>query len=104
MKTIDVRAKGHRHHGLWFDLRSIMTASLVLLAVIKSGNAAWIPGGVDVLLGPTNPNDYWAGNPFPVGGKIAKVIAHLEFWAGELPDLLRYKEILEAVVRDVRGS
>ena len=106
LKTIDVRARGHRHHGLWFDLRSIMTASLVLLAIIKSGNAAWIPGGVETVWGgagnTTGP--YWNGQPAPIGGKIGKVLVQFEFWAEEARDLLRYKEVLESVVRDVRGS
>ena len=106
LKTIDVRARGHRHHGLWFDLRSIMTASLVLLAIVKSGNAAWIPGGVETVWGgagnTTGP--YWNGQPAPIGGKIGKVLVQFEFWAEEARDLLRYKEVLESVVRDVRGS
>lgn len=104
LKTIDVRSRGHRHHGLWYDLRSIMGAALVLLAVVKSGNAAWIPGGTETLWGVAPPSEYWAGTPAPIGGKIAKVLGQLDFWAGESADLLRYKEILEIVVRDVRGS
>ncbi|OAQ83631.1 fungal transcriptional regulatory protein [Purpureocillium lilacinum] len=104
LKTIDVRSRGHRHHGLWYDLRSIMCASLVLLAVVKSGNAAWIPGGTETLWGAAPSSDYWMGTQTPIGGKIAKVLAQFDFWAGEAPDLLRYKEVLETVVRDVRGS
>lgn len=104
IKTIDVRARGHRHHGLWYDLRSIMCAALILLAVVKSGNAAWIPGGTETLWGEPTSSDYWTGAVAPIGGKIAKVLCQFGFWAGESPDLLRYKEVLEAVVRDVRGS
>ncbi|KAM3520385.1 hypothetical protein NHJ13051_006908 [Beauveria bassiana] len=94
LKTIDVRSRGHRHHGLWYDLRSIMTASLVLLAIIKSGQAAWIPGGTDAVWGVTS-QQYWPGNRDPIGGKIGKVLTQFEFWAEESPDLVRYKEILE---------
>lgn len=36
LKTINVRAHGHRHPGLWYDLRSIMCASLILLDLVKS--------------------------------------------------------------------
>ncbi|KAM0743557.1 hypothetical protein ACQRIT_001816 [Beauveria bassiana] len=103
LKTIDVRSRGHRHHGLWYDLRSIMTASLVLLAIIKSGQAAWIPGGTDAVWGVTS-QQYWPGNRDPIGGKIGKVLTQFEFWAEESPDLVRYKEILEHLVREVRGS
>ncbi|KAK2593048.1 hypothetical protein QQS21_009256 [Conoideocrella luteorostrata] len=104
LKTIDVRARGHRHHGLWYDLRSIMCASLILLAVVQSGNAAWIPGGTETLWGESPSSDYWTGTMAPIGGKIAKVLCQFDFWAGEAPDLLRYKDVLETVVRDVRGS
>lgn len=49
LKAIDVRARGHRHHGLWYDLRSIMSASLVILAIVKIGNAVWISGSPEAL-------------------------------------------------------
>ena len=42
--------------------------------------------------------------PMPIGGKIAKVLEQFSFWATEAPDILRYKTILEGVVREVRGS
>ena len=104
LKTIDVRARGHRHHGLWYDLRSIMCAALILLAVVKSGNAAWIPGGVETVWGETASAQFWTGSMPPIGGKIAKVLAQFDFWADEAPDLLRYKKVLETVVREVRGT
>lgn len=103
LKTIDVRSRGHRHHGLWYDLRSIMTASLILLAIIKSGQSDWIPGGTDTVWGPM-PGQYWHGSQDPIGGKIGKVLTQFEFWAEESPDLVRYKDTLEHLVRDVRGS
>lgn len=103
LKTLDVRSVGHRHHGLWFDLRSIMCASLTLLAVVRSGNGAWIPGGAEVLWGPKSV-DMRAGNfPVPIVGKFAKVLEQFEFWAAEAPDILQYRRVLEEIVRDVRG-
>lgn len=106
LKTLDVRPQGHRHHGLWFDLRSAMSAALSILAIIKSGNAAWIPGGVEVVWGP---EEYGAGTlgsggKKSIGGKIGRVLGQFEFWSGEAPDIVRYRDILEEVVRDVRGS
>src|SRR5271155_2644460 len=47
LKILEVRSLRHRHHGLWYDLRSIMTASLLLLALVRSGNGALIPGGLE---------------------------------------------------------
>ena len=123
LKTMDVRARGHRHHGLWFDLRSLMTASLVLLAIVKSGNEAWIPGGAEALWGPeeyeyapasaSSPPAAAARTPGSgggstggkriIGGRLRKVFARMEFWAGEAPDMLRYRQVLEEVIRDIRG-
>ena len=103
LKTLDVRSVGHRHHGLWYDLRSIMCASLTLLAVVKSGNAAWIPGGAEVLWGPKSVDAYSKNLPMPIGGKIATVLEQFNLWAAEAPDMSRYRTILEEVVRDVRG-
>lgn len=103
LKTMDARSCGHRHHGLWYVLRSIMCASLILLAVVNSSHAAWIPGGFEVRWGSATAADYLAGSSVPIEGKIAKVLSQFDFWAGEGPDLFRYKEILETAVRDVRG-
>ena len=101
-KTIEVRARGHRHHGLWYDLRSLMSASLVLLGIVKSGNEAWIPGGAEMLWG--TPGEFEGDGTVPIGGKLGKVMSQFEFWAAEAPDMMRHRDILEAVVRDVRGS
>lgn len=103
LKTIDVRTVCHRHHGLWYDFRSIMTASLILLAIIKSGQTAWIPGGAETVWGPVA-GQYWHGSQAPIGGKIGKVLTQFEFWTQECPDLRQYREILERLVRDMRGS
>ena len=109
LKTIDVRSLRHRHHGLWYDLRSTMCASLILLGVVKSGNEAWIPGGVEELWGPPNGIGSSRGATryrpnTPIGGRLRKVLNQFEFWSMESPDLVRHKEMLEAVIRDVRGS
>ncbi|CAI6096202.1 unnamed protein product [Clonostachys chloroleuca] len=103
LKTIDVRTRWHRHHGLWFDLRAIMSASLTLLAVVKSGNVAWIPGGDETLWGVSTPGE-GMGVTAPIGGKLGKVLEQFDFWAAEAPDMPRYRQVLESVVREVRGS
>jgi hypothetical protein len=110
LKTIDVRARGHRHHGLWFDLRSTMSASLILLAIVRSGNAAWIPGGTETLWGrhgaatPGGRVEPGTRPGAPIGGMIRKVMDQFEFWAAEAPDMMRYRDVLQRVVMDVRGS
>lgn len=82
-----------------------MCAALILLAVVKSGNDSWIPGGADVLWG----REYRTqrdgdGEQTKVGGLLATVLEQLEFWSGEAPDLKRHGEVLREVVRDVRAS
>lgn len=116
LKTIDVRARYHRHHGLWYDLRSIMSAAVILLAVVKSGNAAWIPGGEVAIWGDGTPDlpssakqqkkkgKTSGTTTVPIGGKVGKVLRQFDFWAGEAPDMMRQKEVLEGLVRDIRGS
>lgn len=103
IKTIEVRCRGHRHHGLWFDLRSIMAASLILLALVKSRHSDWIPGGEDALWGPM-PTDSWADDVPPIGGMMATVLTQFAFWEAEAPDMAQYRKLLESVIRDVRGS
>lgn len=103
LKTIEVRCRGHRHHGLWFDLRSVMTSSLVLLALVKCGQELWIPGGVKALWG-TDDSQNASGDSISIGGKIGTVLRQFEFWAEEMPSLWKYKALLEAAVHDAKNS
>lgn len=95
LKILDVRSLRHRHHGLWYDLRAAMCASLILLAVVKSGNEHWIPGGAQVLWGNPSPPDY------VIGGRIAHVLVEFDFWSVESPDMVRHRGVLEEVTRYV---
>lgn len=103
LKTLAVRRLRHRHHGLWFDLRSLMCAALILLAAVKSGNERWIPGGAEVLWGRDQHGDEGPGGG-KIGGLLATVLEQFEFWSDEAPDLKRHGEILRVVMRDVRVS
>ncbi|KAI6781310.1 fungal transcriptional regulatory protein [Emericellopsis cladophorae] len=85
LKTIDVRARGHRHHGLWYDLRSIMSASLTLVVIIKTGNTSWIQGGLEA-----------------VQPRIHHVVQQFKFWQAEAPDLHRYITTLKELSHHVR--
>ena len=107
MKILDVRSLMHRHHGLWYDLRSLMCASLILLAVAKSGNARWIPGGVAELWGPPQAQgddgtSSAGGGGASIRGKIGNVLQQFEFWAGEAPELTRHRDVLVEVTERVR--
>ena len=48
-----------------------MTASLILLALVKSGHEAWIPGGPEALWGPSHDVSLLE---MPVAGKIGHVM------------------------------
>jgi hypothetical protein len=60
-----------------------MTASLLLLAFVRSGNGALIPGGLEEIVGqhpyfsgPVDPNSYLNGNAdgFEIGGRFKMVL------------------------------
>lgn len=108
-KILEVRSLRHRHHGLWYDLRSIMTASLILLALVRSGNGALIPGGLEELVGqhphfssPTDPTSHLNGDAdgFEIGGMFKIVLRAFEFWADESPDLRRAARVLRELIRE----
>lgn len=108
LKILEVRCLRHRHHGLWYDLRSIMTASLLLLALVRSGSGSLIPGGLEELIGP-HPELLIAGSNGPmngdvdtveIGGKFKMVFRAFEFWADESPDLRRASRALGELVKD----
>ena len=99
LKILDVRSLRHRHHGLWYDLRSLMTASLIMLGVVKGGKESWIPGGVDALWGLSSSLD---PHEEAIAGKIGHVLTQFAFWTAESPDLERHREVLEDVTRTVQ--
>jgi hypothetical protein len=113
LKIMDVRSLRHRHHGLWYDLRSTMCASLLLLAIVKSGHADLIPGGTEALFGTnssvqahhnSDPTLLGAGitPPSPIGGKLRRVLDSFEFWGQECPDMYRHRDVLESLALDIK--
>ncbi|KAK4551624.1 hypothetical protein LTR86_011048 [Recurvomyces mirabilis] len=101
LKILDLRSLRHRHHGVWYDMRGTMCAALVLLAVVKSGNEAWIPGGAAVLFGPYI---HGATDQCPIAGKLGQVMAAYDFWSAESSDLKRHRDVLEEVAHMVQPS
>lgn len=100
LKILDVRSLRHRHHGLWYDMRSLMCASLILLAIVKSGHEEWLPGGAEILWGygsPSEPPEHG------VSGKIGHIIDEFDYWTDESPDLKHHRAVLEDVTRMVRS-
>ena len=52
LKILNVRSLHHCHHWLWYDLRSTVTASLLLPVLIWVAMEALSPGDLEVLVGP----------------------------------------------------
>lgn len=100
LRILDVRSLHHRHHGLWYDLRSLVTAALILLGVVKSGHEDWIPGGAALLWG-SHAN---TSSTQSIGGKIGHALDQLEFWSAECPNLKRHRQVLEKLVQQVRTT
>ncbi|KAK5681979.1 hypothetical protein LTR17_027454 [Elasticomyces elasticus] len=96
LKILEMRPLQHRHHGLWYNLRSTMFAALLLLTILKSGKEAWVSGGAFVLFGRSI--SHASAEQLPIAGKIGNVMAAYEYWESESPDLKKYRQVLEDVV------
>ena len=100
LKIIEVRTLRHRHHGLWYDLRAIVAASLILMAVIRSGRLA-----ASTMFGdepPTTSSLTEAPGRDRSKSRLENVIAALDFWSEESPDLIRARQVLEEVAVETR--
>lgn len=76
-------AKGshrHRHHGTWYQNRSVFAKCLLLLAAVKS-RRIHVPAG-------------WRD-------AVCKTMLGLKFWQKEAPDLGKAGEILEKILHDI---
>lgn len=107
LKIMDVRSLRHRHHGLWYDLRSTMCASLLLLAIVKSGHADLIPGGTEALFGSSSSVQARHGSDpasSQLGGKLKNVLDSFQFWGQECADMERHREVLESLALDVKRA
>ena len=116
MTILETRSLPHRHHGLWYDLRAIMCASLILLAIVKSGYSDLVSGGTSELVGAAMA---WNSSPqlkrlrtdsstssrvsphVAIGGKFGQVLAQLRLWSMESPDITRHADVLENLIRDI---
>ncbi|KFY25858.1 hypothetical protein V493_04410 [Pseudogymnoascus sp. VKM F-4281 (FW-2241)] len=74
LETVQKRCFRHRHHGIWFDIRAIVSAAFSVIAAAKSGKVTV--------------REEWADH-------IAHIIETLAFWESESPDLVRTRQVLE---------
>lgn len=115
LTILETRSLPHRHHGLWYDLRAIMCASLILLAIVKSGYIDLIPGGSETLIGTSSEHTVIQAsrrrttstsstNAAPInliGGSFGKVLDQFRFWSTESPDMARYASTLEQLIFEI---
>lgn len=81
ISTIENRTLRHRHHGIWFDIRSIITASFTVIAAAKSGKV--------------KVQEEWED-------RIKSVIDTLAFWEDEAIDLVKTRAVLEELFLETR--
>lgn len=99
LRILDLRSIRHRHHGLWFDLRSAACASVVLLAILKSGNDHWIPSDSHA----TSGGDIYSRVEQPLlGRKLDEVLVEHEYWVPECPQLMKQRDVLKDAIAYVR--
>ncbi|CAG8089198.1 unnamed protein product [Penicillium olsonii] len=83
MKILQARCLRHRHHGIWFDLRAVVTASLVFIALARSGNLSL-------------PNIH----PDGLRSHLAPTLDALHYWEDEAPDIKKARETLYDLLRE----
>ena len=93
LKILETRSLLHRHHGIWFDLRALVTALLLLIAAARSGHVEMpkglfkIPDAVDPRLGKS---------PFD------NAFRALRFWEDESLDIHESRLLLQDLVDETR--
>ncbi|GAB1208129.1 hypothetical protein APSETT445_006870 [Aspergillus pseudonomiae] len=85
LKILEARCLRHRHHGIWFDLRALVTSSLIVIAAIKSGNLD-VPG-ID--------------RPMDLKTHFEGTLQALSYWEDEAPDIKKARGILEGLLTEV---
>ncbi|KAL3442842.1 hypothetical protein BJX65DRAFT_286166 [Aspergillus insuetus] len=87
MQILQARCLRHRHHGIWFDLRALVTASLIVIALVKSGNLD-VPG-IDLA-------------EEDLRGHFTKTLEALTYWEDEAPDIKRARQVLVELIEETR--
>ncbi|QMW45584.1 hypothetical protein G4B11_009039 [Aspergillus flavus] len=85
LKILEARCLRHRHHGIWFDLRALVTSSLIVIAAIKSGNLD-VPG-ID--------------SPMELKSHFEGTLQALNYWEDEAPDIKKARCILAGLLTEM---
>jgi len=84
MKILQARCLRHRHHGIWFDLRALVTASLIFIALARSGNV-------------NLPNIH----PRGLRDHLNRTLEALTYWEDEAPDIKKARGVLDNLLREM---
>ncbi|KAE8396366.1 hypothetical protein BDV23DRAFT_48080 [Aspergillus alliaceus] len=85
LKILEARCLRHRHHGIWFDLRALVTSSLIVIAAVKSGNLE-VPG-ID--------------RRIDLKSHFDSILEALSYWEDEAPDIKKARRTLEGLLTEV---
>ncbi|KAI9661344.1 MAG: hypothetical protein M1831_003077 [Alyxoria varia] len=83
----------HRHHGIYFDLRAVVTASLVIIAAARSGNIDLNPEIFDSILAADQEEHH---------GIFGRAFRALRFWEDETLDMRKARHILQDLLEETR--
>lgn len=93
------RALFHRHHGIWFDMRSVITAVIILCGLAKSGNNE-VP--MCLFSHSKEGAGYCEGKHQLTCISFETIFNRLKYWEEEAPDVRHSRLILEELVREVQ--
>lgn len=83
-KILQARCLRHRHHGIWFDLRALVTTSLIFIALASSGNVSL-------------PNFH----PRGLRSHLSRTLEALTYWEDEAPDIKKARGTLDSLLREL---
>ncbi|KAL4752186.1 hypothetical protein BDW72DRAFT_77057 [Aspergillus terricola var. indicus] len=83
LKILQARCLRHRHHGIWFDLRALVTASLIVIAFARSG---------------TNSAELSRIHRAGLRTHLTPTLETLAYWGDEAPDIKKAGEVLDGLL------
>lgn len=93
LKILETRSLLHRHHGIWFDLRALVTAMLLLIAAARSGHVELPKELFEV---PDVLNPQLGQSPFD------NAFRALRFWEEESLDIYESRLLLQELLEETR--
>lgn len=103
LRTLESRSLLHRHHGIWFDLRSLMAAIVTLAAAALSGHVE-VPAE---LFADESVAHHVEIGERPLQGerrdrRLKLAFDALKYWEDESPDLPQARALLEELVESTK--